>query len=793
MLLLAQAVAAPAAPPRGDEPTSVGTGAKDSSEIVVTARRKRETAQTVPLAISVVGGDHIDATGAFNVGRLQQLTPTLQFYSSNPRNTAVNIRGIGVPFGLTNDGIEQGVGIYVDDVYFSRVASSTFDFLDVDRIEVLRGPQGTLYGKNTSAGAINITSRQPEFHWGGRAEASVGNLGFVQLKGALTGPLSDTLAFRLAFSRTSRDGTIRNVRTGGRVNNQDNLGTRAQLLWKPSSRFQLTLAGDYNRQNPDCCVQLYVRTGLTQRPLNRQYDALAAAFGYAVPSTDAFDRLTDQDTPSHAGNKTGGLSARAKWDVGIGTITSISAWRFWDWDPSSDRDFLGLPITTASQNPSKQDQYTQELRFNRSGRTIDLSLGAFAFRQTVRTRGLQVQGSAASRWLLNPGNVAPGSSACSPATANACNPAVLDGLTATNDIRLANDSAALFGQLAWKVTDRLTIQPGIRLNYDLKNGHYSSVVTDKAGRLVVFGPTDSVTRDRLSVLTPQQFDARYKAWNLSYDLTAYYRPTRALMVYATYARSFKSGGINLNGVPNDAAGNPLLAAATVKPETIDHLEAGVKSQWDRGRVTANLALFRTDIRDFQALVNNGQLGVLRGYLANAGKVRSRGAEWDLSWRPSRRFNAYLNGAYTDARYRRFADAPCPPELGGGANSPPACDISGQVLPGVSRWSLSFGGEASRPVRIGGAAAEVYVGGDANARTRFSSNPSPSAYTWIAGYTLANFRLGLRTPSIDGFLWIRNAFDTRYFEQLAVASGNTGLIVGQPGDPRTFGVTVKKLF
>jgi iron complex outermembrane receptor protein len=176
--------AQPAEQPTSDQTTSVGTGATDSdADIVVTARHRNESSQGVPVAISVVGGDHIDSTGAFNVGRLQQLTPTLQFYSSNPRNTSVNVRGFGSPLGLTNDGIDQGVGIYVDDVYYSRVASSTFDFLDVKQIEVLRGPQGTLYGKNTTAGAINITSRQPTFDLEGRAEVSAGNYGYAQFKG----------------------------------------------------------------------------------------------------------------------------------------------------------------------------------------------------------------------------------------------------------------------------------------------------------------------------------------------------------------------------------------------------------------------------------------------------------------------------------------------------------------------------------------------------------------------------------------------------------------------------------
>ncbi|HEX7741289.1 MAG TPA: TonB-dependent receptor plug domain-containing protein, partial [Sphingobium sp.] len=206
----------------------------DSNAIVVTARRRQETAQEVPLAISVIGGEQIDNTGSFNVGRLQQLTPALQFTSSNPRNTTLSIRGIGAPFGLTNDGFEQGVGIYVDDVYYSRAASSTFDFLDVQQIEVLRGPQGTLYGKNTTAGAINITTRQPTFDFEGRAEVTVGNLQFKQAKAAISGPLSDTVAARFAISSTSRRGTIFNVASGNWINEQDNLGFRGQLLFRPN-------------------------------------------------------------------------------------------------------------------------------------------------------------------------------------------------------------------------------------------------------------------------------------------------------------------------------------------------------------------------------------------------------------------------------------------------------------------------------------------------------------------------------------------------------------------------------
>lgn len=781
------------AAPEQEARSSAGTGDTDApEEIVVSARRRDETAQDIPIAVSVVGGDQIDNTGSFNVGRLQQLTPTLQFYSSNPRNTAVNIRGIGVPFGLTNDGIEQGVGIYVDDVYYSRVASATFDFLDVAQIEVLRGPQGTLYGKNTTAGAINITTRQPTFDLEGRAEISLGNLGFKQAKAAVGGPLSDSIAVRVAVSGTSRNGTIFNVATNNRINEQDNIGIRGQLLWRPNDTLDITLSGDFSLQNPECCAQIYVGTGATQRALNRQYAALAAAQNYHVVSTNPFDRLTDVDADLNARNELGGAALKVKWDVGTGKLTSVTAWRYWGWVPSNDRDFTGLPITTRSENPSQQVQFTQEFRYAQSGDNFDFLVGAFAYHQKIRTQGLQVQGLAASRWLLT--------------GALASDPSVLNGLTARNDIRLDNTSAALFGQLSWKPVEELTIQPGFRVNYDRKDGLYDSVVTNGAGQLVTFASTDPRIVAQRSVLAPQRFEAKFSDWNFSYDLTLSYEVAPDILAYATYAKSFKSGGVNLNGVPNDAAGNPILAAGIVRPESVNHYEAGIKAQfWDR-KATLNLAAFRTDIGNYQALVTNGQLGVLRGYLANADKVRTQGLEADFSLRPSERFNVYLNGTYVDAKYRSFADAPCPPELSGGGtgtpiaapgipgNSPANCDISGQRLPGVSKWAFSYGGEVNAPANIFGKAGQIYVGIDGNYRTGFSSNPTPSAYTNIEGYALTNYRVGFRTESgLNIFGYVRNLFDVDYFEQLAVPSGNTGLIVGQPGDPRTYGLTLAITF
>ena len=794
-------------------PQSAADSAEQASSargevIIVTARRRAETAQEVPLAISVVRGDSIEATGNFNVVKLQQLAPTLQVYTTNPRNTSVNIRGLGVPFGLTSDGFEQGVGIYVDDVYNSRVAAATFDFLDVNQVEVLRGPQGTLYGKNTTAGAINITTNQPTFNFEGRAELSVGNLGLKQAKAAVSGPLSDTIAARIAIASTSRRGTIYNVTSDRWINEQDNLGIRGQLLFQPNDDFSLTLSGDYSRQNPECCGTVFVRVGTTQRPLTRQYDALAAAQGYVVPSRNPYDRLTDLDSELNAGNKIGGVSARIKWNVGPGTLTSVTAWRFWDWKPANDRDFTGLPIVSLSQNPSQQDQYSQEFRYNYESRKVDFVVGLFGFKQRIDTQGTEQQGAAASKWNLT--------------GANANNPSILQGLTATNTQWLKSESAALFGQLSWKVTDALTIQPGARLNYDKKSGFYQRVVTTGTGAVITScAPSatagNPVLTAQCGIYQPQVSAPSDSAWNFTYDFNVNYKIAPDILAYATYAKSFKTLGINQNGLPLNSDNTVNYAAGTVKPESVNHFEVGLKTQFWNRRATFNLTAFRTEIKDFQATVNGGQFGTTRGYLANADKVRSQGIEADFKIVASDRFTAYANGAYTDAKYVKFCNAPPPPELAGGSStgivvtgrcsytgtpgpaatasqvSPPFVDISGERLPGVSKWAFSYGAEYNIPLTLLDKDGQLYVGVDGNYRSHWNSNATPSIYTEVKGYALTNFRAGFRGDGFDVFGWVRNAFDVNYIDNLQVAPGNTGLIAGTPGDPRTWGGTIKFSF
>ncbi|HEY1303919.1 MAG TPA: TonB-dependent receptor [Vicinamibacterales bacterium] len=746
--------------------------ARLTEAVVVTARRIEETIQEVPLPVSVVSGELATKAGAFNVNRLKEMIPTVQFYSTNPRNSAINIRGLGAPFGLTNDGIEAGVGLYIDGVFYARPAAATLDFLDVERIEVLRGPQGTLFGKNTTAGALNVTTKRPTFNPESDFEFNYGDYGFVQGKGTISGPFGLHVAGRLTFSGTSRDGLVYNTKTHGRQNNLNNAGVKGTVLFAPSDTLAVTASFDHTRQRPQGYTQVVAGVAPTLRPANRQYAAIAADLHYAPPSFNAFDRVTDIDTALQSNQDLGGAALNIDWKIGRGRVTATTAWRYWNWDPSSDRDFIGLPVTTISAAPSVQRQWTQEVRYaGEVSRRVNVVFGGFVFHQGIDSDPVfkQEQGSAAARFLLAP-------------SAAAATPGLLDGYGFIQFLEYRNLSSAAFGQLELAVTDRLRVLPGLRFNYDQKKVDFDQQIY---GGLQTTDP--ALIALQQSVLAPQAYKADVADNNLSGQLTVAYRFTPAVNSYATYATGFKSVGLNLNGVPTDAQGQPVLSAATVKPEDVHHFEAGIKTEPLRG-VTANVTAFDTEIKDFQAQVVNASVGVLRGYLANAEKVRVRGAEFDGNARLHRNLYTYLAAAYTDGVYVSFKDAPPPLEDTGG---PQVKDISGSPLPGISRWAVSYGAEFSHAARLLSRAGEAFAGFDASYRSSFSSSASYSRYLIVDGYSLVNARAGFRwTDSWTISVWARNLLDRNYFELLSAAPGNTGLYVGQPGDPRTLGVTAR---
>lgn len=743
--------------------------------VEVTARLRPENSQRVPIGMSVIDGRTLETTNTYTTSQLSQLVPSLNYTSPNPRNTALTIRGLGssvVAVAQANDGLEPGVGFYVDQVYHARPATAAFDLLDLERVEVLRGPQGTLFGKNTTAGALNITTLAPTFQREIRAETSGGNRDFHQSRFSLNGPLlPGILAGRISGLTTRRDGNIANLRSGVELNDVENFALRAQLLFAPREGFSARFITDYAAVDSHCCVQVPVGVGKTQKPLDRQYPALAAGLGYAPPSFRAADRLTDIDAALKVMSHEGGASANLHWAGEAHEYTAITAWRFWQWNAANDRDYLGIPIQTVQGIPSRQDQYSQEFRLASSGvRRIDYTLGLFAFTQTIAGKPVTEYGPQAAYWLLGPAPATPDN--------------LLDGYRSTGDTRFTSDSYAGFGELVWHLSPRIDLTGGLRYTWEQKDGRFASEVT---GGLA----TDdaALVKKKLSILRPQSYAAEVSDGSLGGRLGASWQWRETIMPYVTWAQGQKSGGINMSGLPLDAANQPALAAAVVRPETNTTLEIGMKSTWQDGRIRANADIFQTRVDDFQANVVDTGPGALRGYLANIEEVTVEGIELDLAATLTERLGLWGSATWSDGEYTSYRNAPCPLEAITSSTS--SCDLSGRPLPALPRWAFAGGAEYTHPFALHRLAGEIFLRGDFSYRSDIFGDATDSAAAVMPAYGLVNVVVGFRQDGPWELLfWGRNVFDADYLQNVTVQAGNSGLVLGLPGDPASIGVTVR---
>lgn len=669
-----------------------------------------------------------------------------------------------------------GVGFYIDGVYFARPAVATLDFIDVERVEVLRGPQGTLFGKNTTSGAFNITTRKPAFKPGVTFETSYGNYGYIQAKSSITGPLNRKLAARFSFSGTQRDGTVYNKRTDKYINDINNVGIKGQFLYNATKNIQITVSGDYSRQRPDGYAQVLAGVVTTKRAAYRQFNAIIADLDYSLPSQNAFDRIVDHDTPWKSGNDLGGTSLNIDFKAGPGTLTSTTAYRFWNWDPSNDRDFTGLQALAKSQNPAKHKNWSQEIRYaGEISSKISGVAGLFILGQEVKINGTEESGSA--QWRFSKSS-----------TSNLwATPGLFEGYGISTKASIQSISAAAFVNVDWQITPRLHVLPGLRFNLDQKEVSYNRVTY---GGLQTTDPNLVALKN--SVYTSQQYASDADENNLTYNLTVAYKPTKRINAYGTFSTAFKPVGVNVAGLPT-VNGLPATDLAVIKPENVKHIEAGIKTT-PFDDFILNATFYNTDIRDYQTNVQSAELGVNRGYIANAEKVRIKGAELEASLRASNKFSLYGSVAYTDAHYVTFTNAPLPlEETGNTQNNVQVAfkDISGGKLPGISKWAFSTGGEFSTTSVFLGNASRFFIAADLFYRSGFSSSPSPSAYLNIDGYALVNSRLGFKTTKgLSAFVWVRNLFNKDYHEQLLPAGGNAGHYASVLGDPRTYGITLR---
>ncbi len=737
-------------------------------EILVTARRREESAQDVPIALTAIGGAQLESSNTIGLMQVQEQIPSLSITAINPNNTNVNIRGLGANAFLSNVGLENGVGVHVDGVYLARPAQATFELVDLDRIEVMRGPQGTLFGKNTTAGAINLVTRLPSFDFEANLDASYGNYDYYQVRGSVSGPLADTLAVRLSLSQTERDGFIDNVLTGEKLNDFKSRTARGQLLFKPSDTFSLRLIADYSDQNSACCVNSLARLVTTRvdgSALPNGYLARLDRVGYTSMPLTPFERKTDQNSPLSVDQKQYGFSGEMNLELDDHQITSITSWRKWTYDPKTDADGIGLTIFEAAQQVIDDQQFTQELRLASTGkRTVDYVLGLYYYDHDVDVAQATQYGPDAPDFALG--------------GANAVTVAALDGFAVLTNSRLRMKSYAAFGQATWNVSDKLSITGGLRYNHETKRGALDQT---QAGGADLSSLVDAIAipaqgiRDQFGRVNA--FTARTREKGFTGQINIAYEFAPRVMGYATYAHGLKSGGINLTNLP-------VGVAPTIRPEKVDHFELGMKTVLLDRKLTLNAALFQTEINDYQTTILDADRSA--SYLQNAGKVRSRGFEIESWLRPLQGLS--LRGAvtYVDAELQSFKNAPCPIEY---FQLQSICDLSGTRLPGAPKWSVSLGGDYTTDLT---ASVQAYAGADYSYRSSVFTSSNAARATLVPGYGLVNARLGVKSSAghWDASVWARNLFDKNYFTSLTVGAFNAGAVFGLVGDPATYGVTLR---
>lgn len=754
----------------------VALDAAGGREIIITARRRNEKIQDVPVAANSFGDDQLAATRTYNLRDLQALSPSLVVTVTNPRNTSINIRGLGNNVSVYNDGLEPAVGVYMDQVYLARPGQAVFDLSDVERIEVLRGPQGTLFGKNTSAGAVVVTSKAPTFDPEAGGDITYGNYDFRQFHAYASGALiEDKLAARLTVSKTDRDGYVTNRYDNSKTQDYHDFGLRGQLLFTPNENFKLRVIGDYGFQKSQTAGGVLVgviRSYDNGTNFANNYIDRATRLGLETVTADPGDRIVNVDGNPRYKMRQGGVAAIADLSLANHTLTSVTSWRRWDWYPHNDGDSTQLDAGTDFHQSNNQQQFSQELRIASEGdRKVDYIAGVYYLWQSIRAEALNAYGEDAAAWFLAPSN---------DPTVGA---AALNGYTVISHSRPVTNSYAAFGQTIWHVTPTLDLTTGLRYTYEKKTGWFDQTATGASltGLTVAQQAAANTIRARYGL--DNYYEASTSEGRLSGQATLSWKVTPDALLYATYSRGNKFGGLNLANITTTGTN---AIDPVIKPETIDSYELGLKTSWLGGKLTANLAGFWTDVSDYQTTVVDVERNNL-SYFTNVAQVRTRGVEADLRANPTDWLTLYTSGTFTDARYVDYADAPCPIEITGQAT----CDMSGRRLPGVSKWAFSAGGEARTEAgKLLGHDSEVYAGADYSYRSNYYTTVSLSRYSLIPSYSLLNARIGVCAldGKLDLQLWGRNLFNKDYYQSLSAV--NTGAITGTLGDPRTYGVTLR---
>jgi iron complex outermembrane recepter protein len=741
-------------------------------EIIVTAQKRLERALDVPISLTAFSEQELQDRNFSRFSDVASTTPNLFFQRQSTTNSSIAIRGVASE--LRNAGLGSATALVVDDVVIERNVTLDNVLNDVASFEVLRGPQGTLFGRNTIAGIINTRTARPTFDLSGSFDATYGSAELVQLRGYISGGLvPDKLAVKVAGAFRKRDGFIQNAFLNKNVNNENTLSFRGQMLWTPTDTIELLISGDYSRDRANDQVQ---DVGLGGAAGNfTLYGSPRVLPGQPViPGrvVDNADGIVFLDTDNTLTRNVAGGSVRARFDFGNMSLTSITAYRGYSITTLGDGDFS--PANAVSVKlAERQRQFTQELRLASEGSNrFSYILGAFFVRQNIDT-DLSIR-FGRDQLQQFPPVIGPPTAPIflAPLFGSPGNPNQESGDVLS---KLRDDSMAIFASGSYDFTDKFSISGGLRYSSDVKKANYGQQALGNVVRILgVFGS-----------FTP--FDTSYDSGAFSGDISLNFKPTADSLVYAKFARGYRGGGFNLGvqgGTPD--FNNPAnRSSLQFEPEFMNQYEVGLKFEALDKRVRVNISGFYLDYTQKQEATFEIVGPVTVSVIRNAGAATIKGFEADLTAVPMRHVSLNAAIGYADAKYDDFAK--CQNIAAPGA---PATfrNCAGNRLLLSSKWTGTAGIQATPPI---GGKLSLFARADLTYRSSFFTDAVNAPLALTPGVTLLNGRLGVQSEDGWGlFVWARNLTDKTYFARRQVNNTDPVTLLGEP---RTYGVEARYRF
>ncbi len=768
--------------------------------ITVTAQKREQSLQDVPIVVTALSGELLSDAGVQDIKDLTVVTPGLLVTSSSKQaNTTARIRGIGTVGD--NPGLESSVGVVIDGVPRARNGVSFGDLGEIERIEVLKGPQGTLFGKSTSAGVINVITKKPSDELESIFEVGIGNEGFLRTSAEVTGPLSKTVSGRL-FGVYEERGGLLDVKTGNGPRTEDETSqydfysVRGQLRFEPSSDLEILLSADYTDREEDCCMGDYIAVDPARGPL---ITLLAGGDGASAFPIDPFDRVAFANRDATQTTEDWGVSANIEWQSGLGELTSITSYRDWENGSGQDTDFSAADLWYRDDETSRDAfaTFSQELRLAGATDNVDWQVGVFYANETLdRTDFITygndyffyfqqlLLGASGGAFDLSslPGNIYTGEA------------------NATADVyEQTADTYAIFTNNTFSLSDQFDLTVGLRYTIDEKtlesnfNGEAGSCTT----ALAVFGPTGGLTPTLCLPWTNDNFVGVSATQDrsdedLSGTVKGAYRVSENLMSYASYSRGYKAGGFNLDRSqfgPSDPTPFQPNLDTSFDPETVDAYEVGFKTNNAANSLFFNGAIFYQEYSDFQLNTFTGTSFIV----TSVPGVISKGAEFDVRYLPEQLEGLTLQGGlvYAETQYDDFeaVDFFAPPRL------------PGSTISFAPRWSGTLAATYETSF-ISDWDARFNVSSRFTSKYNSGSNLDPLKE--VEELVVVNARMSFYSDNspFELELWAQNLFDEDYYE-LAFDTPLQGTAATQtaPGTavgaflspPLTFGATARVRF